>query len=120
MLKERDIKYLKTTQRKVFKVAMWLCTFAAVTMLIVGILNLRMAYKVKAKYNLAFIIPDRDELYMKEEYLGAHLFAQDRFLTGLIQILVGGVLMPIQLYLGWVFAGRNKRILEFIKEHSPQ
>lgn len=119
MLKSKDIKYLRTSQGKAATVGMWVIAVGIPVILFAGIFNMRLAYKAKAQYDLPFVIPDKSALYMKEKYLGAHLYAQGRFLSGLMQLLVGGIVIPMQVYMAWTFRHRNKRILKFIEEHGP-
>ncbi|MHC4157840.1 MAG: hypothetical protein ACYSSO_02050 [Planctomycetota bacterium] len=120
MLKEKDIKYFRTLQSKTTKLGLYVVLAGALLILICGIINLRLAYHTKTWHKLPFILPYNDEFSLSGKYLGAQLFAQERFFIGLTQALIGGVLLPIQLYVLWGLRTRGKRILNFIDEHTKQ
>jgi hypothetical protein len=120
MLKEKDIKYFRVLQSKTTKVGLYVVLAGAFLILICGIVNLRLAYQTKSWHKLPFVLPYTEEFSMKDKYLGAQLFAQERFFIGLAQALIGGVLIPIQLYVLWGLRARGKRILNFIDEHTKQ
>jgi len=120
MLKEKDIKYFTILQSKATKVGLYVVLAGAFIILICGLFNLRLAYQTKSWYKLPFVLPYTEDFSMKDKYLGAHLFAEERFFIGLAQTLIGGVLIPIQLYVLWTLRNRGKRILNFIDEHTKQ
>jgi hypothetical protein len=120
MLKEKDIKYFRILQTKATKVGLYVVLAGAVVILTCGLFNLRLAYQTKSWFKLPFVLPYTEDFSMKQKYIGAQLFAQERFFIGLAQTLIGGVLIPIQLYVLWGLRARGKRILNFIDEHTKQ
>ena len=118
MLKEKDIKYFRILQTKATKVGLYVVLAGAFIILICGLFNLRLAYQTKSWYKLPFVLPYTEDFSMKDKYLGAQLFAQERFFIGVAQTLIGGLLIPIQLYVLWGLRARGKRILSFIEQHS--
>ncbi|MBA7627765.1 hypothetical protein ES703_35233 [subsurface metagenome] len=117
MLKEKDIKYLKTTQGKTTQVSIWVLAFGLIMISACVIANFLSANRCAQKADLGLM--DLLEIDYGMTYSGWALKALERFCLGYSQILIV-IFLAFALWSIVVTKRRNSRILKFIEEHNPK
>ena len=117
MLTEKDIKWFKKSQRRIFRVILIVPLIGCISLFACGYWNIHMAYRLKACRNLDFVVAS--DIDMDAEYSGAHFIAQRAFYTGLYSVATG-IFLTVMVWVAISYIWREQRFLKFIKEHSPE
>jgi hypothetical protein len=120
-LPEKDIRDLrKRTSRLACVVPMIAIPLVIVMNLVVAIINFTLSARIAETLGLSFIqIIEKwiEGISVSKEYSGIFLKAVERWEIGLLQLIVAFFILL--LFVFWLHrVGREKRILQFIEEHS--